>query len=254
MAIQGNHGALVGSFRAPSPVAYIWDFETASIMNPDLKGVWEHIRDLGLGALAHANRNAAYLPENKRAPELSVLQAAHAAELLIKARIAQEHPLLIFEHLPRPSRTAPVTLLNLEDLFTQGRTFQWTDLPDRLWAVTGYTLPARDKFEAFGKLRNSIQHFAAPNLQDAGGTTLRFVFSVIDPFIHDCWGGFAVDFDEDLEPYVYFVGALVHREILFLVSPDAAAEFERWDVDWSKVSEKYKTEMHQRVQQAKSSQ
>lgn len=57
--------------------------------------------DLGLGALAHANRHAAYAPmENHRWPELSIIQAAHAAELLIKARIAQEHPLLIFEKLP----------------------------------------------------------------------------------------------------------------------------------------------------------
>lgn len=72
------------------------------LVNPALKGIWEHIRDLGLGALAHAHRHAAYAAmENPRWPELSVLQAAHAAELLIKARIAQEHPLLIFEQLPR---------------------------------------------------------------------------------------------------------------------------------------------------------
>src|SRR5690242_8785771 len=71
-------------------------------VNPELKGIWEHIRDLGLGALAHANRHAAYAAmENPRWPDLSVLQAAHSAELLIKARIAQEHPLLIFEQLPR---------------------------------------------------------------------------------------------------------------------------------------------------------
>lgn len=70
-------------------------------MNPALKGIWEHMLDLGLGALAHANRHAAYAAmENERWPQLSVLQAAHAAELIIKARIAQEeHPLLIFEHL-----------------------------------------------------------------------------------------------------------------------------------------------------------
>jgi hypothetical protein len=221
-------------------------------MNPDLKGIWDHIRDLGLGALAHANRHAAYAAmENGRWPELSVLQAAHAAELLIKARIAQEHPLLIFEQLPRPTGTGPGTLLDLQDLFRQGRTFQWVDLPDRLWAVTGYSLPARDEFERFGKLRNGIQHFAPSTLEDPRGATLHFVFSVIDPFIHDCWGEFAVDYDEDYEPYVYFVGAFVHREILFLVSPGAAAEFEDWDVDWSKVSEKCRTEMHERVRRAR---
>jgi len=64
------------------------------------EGHLENIRDLGLGALAHANRLAAYAAtENSRAPDLSVLQAAHAAELFIKARIAQERPLLVFELL-----------------------------------------------------------------------------------------------------------------------------------------------------------
>src|SRR4029077_12809683 len=91
--------------------------------------VWEHMRHLGLGALAHANRHAAYASyENPRWPELSVLQAAHAAELLIKARIAQEHPLLIFDQLPR-SGSIGVTL-DFDALFREGRTLQWPELPD----------------------------------------------------------------------------------------------------------------------------
>jgi hypothetical protein len=220
-------------------------------MNPSLKGVWERMRDLGLGALAHANRHAAYSAmENDRWPELSVLQAAHAAELLIKARIAQEHPLLIFERLPSSSQ-ASAAHLDLEDLFKQGRTFQWSDLPERLWAATGLSLPGKDRFDAFGKLRNGIQHFAPPPNGDAGGEALRFVFEVIDPFIHDCWGLFAVDYDEDDAPYEYFVGALASREIRFLVSPDAAEQFEYWSVDWCKVSPAYKAEMLPRVQKAK---
>lgn len=220
-------------------------------MNPLLKGVWEHMRDLGLGALAHANRHAAYAAiENTRWPELSVLQAAHAAELLIKARIAQEHPLLIFEHLPRSSQATGVHL-DLEDLFRQGRTFQWSDLPERLWATTGLSIPSRDRFDQFGKLRNGIQHFSPTPSGDAGEETLRFVFEVIDPFIHSCWGLFAIDFDEDDEPYLYFVTALVHHEIRFQISPDAAATFEDWSVDWSKVSAEYRNEMHSRVQKAK---
>ena len=51
-------------------------------------------------------------------------------------------------------------------------------------------------------------------------------------------------------PYVYFVHALVSREITFLVSPDAAAQFEHWDADWSKVSPAYKNEMQARVKKA----
>ncbi|MHB1418062.1 MAG: hypothetical protein ACYCX4_00515 [Bacillota bacterium] len=101
------------------------------------------MRDLGLGALAHANRHAAYTAENARWPELSVLQAAHAAELLIKARIAQEHPLLIFEQIPRSTKVVG-NQLNIEDLFKQGKTIQWAELPERLWAATGILIPKRD--------------------------------------------------------------------------------------------------------------
>ena len=218
-------------------------------MNPALRGVWEHMCNLGLGALAHANRHSAYAAiENQSWHELAVLQAAHAAELLIKARIAQEHPLLIFEHLPR-SAQAVGAHLDLEDLFSQGRTFQWSDLPERLWAATGIILPNRERYDRFGKIRNAIQHFGPHPGVDPTDETLRFVFEVIDPFINDCWGLFAVDYDEDDSPYVYFVFALVHREIKFLVSPEAAATFDGWEVDWSTVSEEYRNEMHSRVKQ-----
>ena len=220
------------------------------ILTSRLKGIWEHMRDLGLGALAHANRHAAYAAvENRRWPELSVLQAAHAAELLIKARIAQEHPLLIFEQLPRSTQAAG-THLDLDDLFRQGRTLQWSDLPERLWASTGMNLPRRDLFERFGRLRNGLQHFGpAPGTQ-ASDETLEFVFQVIDPFIHDCWGLYAVDYDEDHDPYVYFVYALAQREIRFLVSPGSARCFECWDVGWSTVSKEYRSEMLARVENA----
>ena len=220
-------------------------------MNPVLKDIWKHMLDLGLGALAHANRHAAYAAmENPRWPELSVTQAAHSAELLIKARIAQEHPLLIFEQLPRLTKATVGNQLDLDDLFKQGRTVQWSDLPDRLWAATGLTISNRQRFDDFGKLRNGIQHFGPNPLQDPGEETLKFVFEVIDPFINDCWDLFAVDYDEDYEPYIYFVSALVNREIKFLVSPDAAKTFEDWDVSWTEVSEEYRNEMHSRVQEA----
>jgi hypothetical protein len=76
---------------------------------------------------------------------------------------------------------------------------------------------------------------------------LQFIFSVIDQFIHDCWGLYAVDFDEELEPYVYFVASLVSREIPFLVSPEAAATFETWDVKWEDTNPAYARLMKDRV-------
>lgn len=224
-------------------------------MNPELYGIWEHMRDLGLGALAHANRHAAYWEiDNSKWPELSVLQAAHSAELLIKARIAQEHPLLVFDKLPRSSKVSETSpLLDLKDLLTNGHTFEWSELPERLWAVTGITLPQLSQFKSFGNLRNGLQHFSSNPHVGAADETLRFIFNVIDPFINECWGLFAVDYDEDSEPYLYFMPALVSREILFLVSPEAVATFNDWDVDWSSVSPTYREEMFSRVQKARNS-
>jgi hypothetical protein len=158
--------------------------------------------------------------------------------------------LLIFDQLPRSTQAAGPDL-NLDDLFKAGRTIQWSDLPERLWASTGLSIPSRHRYDAFGKLRNGLQHFAPVPGGDPGAETLRFVFEVVDPFINQCWGLFAVDYDEDSEPYIYFVHALVFREIPFLVSPEAAAEYEHWDVDWNAASASYRTLMQQRVQAAK---
>ena len=101
-------------------------------MDDSLKSVHKNMVRLGLGALAHANWHAHYFShENRVWSELSVIQAAHAAEILIKARIAQEHPLLIFEQMPKPnSELGPH--LTYQKLVEQGRTFQYFDLPDRL--------------------------------------------------------------------------------------------------------------------------
>lgn len=217
-------------------------------LNPALKGVWKQMRNLGLGALAHANQHATFAPiPNEQWPQLSVLQAAHAAELLIKARISEEHPLLVFEQLPSLKKSAGGNLHF--QIFVQGRTIQWTDLPDRLWAATGISLPDRAAFDQFGRLRNGIQHFAPVSGLDLNEETLRFIYRVIDPFIHECWGLFAIDFYEDPE-IQHTIDQLVNHEILFLVSPDAAEASEDWQVDWSKAGKKYRKEMHQRIKKA----
>lgn len=211
--------------------------------------VWKHIRELGLGALAHANMVAAYAPiPNSNWPDLSVIQSAHAAELLIKARIAQEHPLLIFERLPS-FRRASVAHLDLKSLFDEGRTLQWSDLPDRLWAATGITIPGKQEFERFGKLRNGIQHFGPAPEVDSSLEALRFIYGVIDPFINECWGLFAINYDEETERYI-FVPTLLNKEILFLVPPEAAESFESWKSELSGSSKGYQNEMLSRMRAA----
>ena len=185
-------------------------------MNNELRNVAENMRELGLGALTHANRHAAYQDiVNDKWAELSVLQAAHAAEILIKAKIAEEHPLLIFEKFPKITDDN----LSLLSLFEDGHTIEWSQLPNRLWATTSMHLPNKDVFIRFGKLRNSIQHFGAiPKDVKASLETLRFIYSVIDPFIYECWQLYAIDFDEDYDSYEHFPPILIDRKIEFIYS------------------------------------
>lgn len=193
-------------------------------MDNEIKGVAEHILDLGCGALAHALRHAMYAPMlNSRWPDLSVLQAAHAAELFVKARIAEEHPLLIFEQLPKPSEQNPS--LSIKTLFEGGRTYQWAELPARLWATTGLRLRDEKAWSDFGKLRNTIQHFASPN-RNLQRAALEFVFGVVDPFINECWNLYAIDFNEDFDHYEHVFESLLEGKYRSLVSPDSVEHVE----------------------------
>ena len=214
-------------------------------MNSELLTIANDMRELGLAALAHANRHSAYYdPCNPEWHKLSVLQAAHAAEVLIKARIAEEHPLLIFEKFPKISSID----ISLSQLFNAGKTIDWSDLPTRLWATTGIKLANLDQFKEFGMLRNGIQHFGAtPNKDELGLKTLQFIFSVIDPFINDCWGLYAVNYDEDDDSFEHFPLALLENQIMFLV-PNALKDYKYyWNLNWDSLSEPYKTIMRNRI-------
>lgn len=214
-------------------------------MDEALRFVHVKMRQIGLAALAHANWHAHYHSmENDCWSELSVLQAAHAAELLIKSRIAQENPLLIFDRLPK-LRSEAGRRLNFTDLVESGRTIQYNDLPDRLWATTGIEVPDLNRFREFGRLRNCVQHFSPPEL-DLSQTVLEFIFSVIDPFIFECWGLYAIDFNEDHEPYIYWVPGIIQRGILFNVSRESVDDIEHMDIQWPSM-DGYKETMTHRI-------
>jgi hypothetical protein len=220
-------------------------------LEPELEKVSSHMRSLGIGALTHANYHANYWSaENDKWSELSVLQAVHAAEILIKARISQEHPLLIFESLPR-STQVDGGYLELRHLVEKAKTIQYSDLPERLWAVTGIQIDNTDIFHSFGRLRNSIQHFVPPQNIDFSFKTLEFIFGVIDPFINKCWDLYAIDYNEDHEPYIYLIEGLIRRGIMFLVSPDSLDHIEACSFEWPSENDEYQAEMMQRINLAR---
>jgi len=192
-------------------------------MDVNLKNIHEHMIKLGCGSLMHANFLGHFYDRvNDSWNELAVLQAAHACEIFMKARLAQEHPLLIFDAIPKSTsrHVGSSGLLDFEALLEDGRSIDYSDLPEKVWAATGLKFTDKQKqlYKEFGHLRNKIQHFASPriNLQDK---ITEFIYGVIDPFINSQWGLFAVDFCDDSDPYENLVPAIAHRNIEFLISP-----------------------------------
>jgi len=171
------------------------------IMNPELDDISQHILDLGVGVLAQAQRNAFYTGYDVRLDEgvFAVMQAAQAAELIIKAAIAEQHPLLIFSDLPRSNRAMSESL-SLKDLFENSRTIQYFELPEKLWAVTGFKIEDTTTFQNFGRLRNCIQHFTTPD-KDLRAETSKFIYKIIDPILAHFWNGYAVNY-VDLDDYL----------------------------------------------------
>lgn len=213
------------------------------------KAIPQHMRDMATGVLSMANYTAHIYNSVGfgRWPELSVIHAAHAIELLVKARIAEEHPMLIFKHPPKKLQ-AP----DLEDLLNS-RTIDYKDLPHLYSATTGLSFPNLEKFNELGALRNRIQHFLPPPDVDFGGVALTGIYAVADPILNACWGDYAVDYNEDDPPYEYLVTALIDCRISFLVSSGSAsvvlAELKALKKKGNPEDDKYISMMQERVSQ-----
>lgn len=122
---------------------------------------------------------------------MCVAHVAHAAEILLKARIAQEHPLLIFSKLPKSNNNSALTLINLLE---NGRTFSYEELPDRLWAVTGIKIDNINEYRDFGRLRNQVIHFSMTNAEKLDILTLDYSLKILDPLVEGFWGRSVIDF------------------------------------------------------------
>jgi len=108
-------------------------------MHPATKEISKHMREFGSHILGRAIYDSVFSEMMRPYSHgISVTLAAHAAEILIKARIAQEHPLLVFDTLPKSTSTPD--LLTIGELFDKGTTIQYSDLPEILWALLGIRL------------------------------------------------------------------------------------------------------------------
>ncbi|TYQ31235.1 hypothetical protein PseudUWO310_04620 [Pseudanabaena sp. UWO310] len=152
-----------------------------------MKDVPKNMRRIGMLLF----RSALFEAIDNRTP-MCVVHAAHAAEILLKARIAQEHPLLIFSKLPKsnPSKNN----LTLIDLLEDGRTFSYEELPEQLWATTGIKINKINQYKEFGKLRNQVIHFSMANAKNLDKLTLNYSLELLDPLVESFWGRSVVEF------------------------------------------------------------
>lgn len=183
----------------------------------------DRILGLAIAALQQANTHAVYMdPGTEHWSLMSVLNAAHAGELFMKAIIATVHPLLVFKNVD--SSTIPSDDAAINALLTNGMTHNFERLPAILQNTAGVAFPNPALFERLRKARNSIQHFCPPEGNgDLSGLSLEFIYTIIDPLIHSQFGLFAIEYHEDLSvSYDYVVGTLLSRQIRFSVPDDFA--------------------------------
>jgi len=190
--------------------------------------------------------HAVYMdPGNEHWGVMSVLNAAHAGELFLKAIIAKEHPLLIFKDIFNLDDNR-FEAIDLVGLLQKGRTHDFEKLPQVPWVSTGIRLPNPNCYERLRKARNAIQHFCAPENERFGDLSLEFIYTIIDPLIAAHFGIFAIEHHEDHNvSYDYVVGRLLRAGLPFTIPKDfavteidladelanASAAYRKWFVD-----------------------
>ncbi len=157
------------------------------------------MRDFGLSMVAKGVVNATYSELGQPySHAMGLVQVANGFEILIKSKIVEEHPLLVFNKIPKEANLTDGNI-KMEDLLEHGQTIMYSELPDRLWATTGYKIEPIELYNKFGRIRNQIIHFAVPGIS-LSDFTLEFTFKIIEKAINSWWDvtifEYAQDYDE----------------------------------------------------------
>lgn len=149
-------------------------------MRERFEKISEHMKKFGCALMGKAVYEATFMENFHSAHDAALVTAAHGAEIIIKACIAAEHPLLIFENISKINFNNDY----LEEVLEKGKTIRYKDLPDLLQLTTGYEIKKRKEFYNFGKLRNQIIHLGV-----GGGSydTIQFAIEIIEPLINKFW-------------------------------------------------------------------
>lgn len=186
-------------------------------MHHSLRGISARILGLAIDALTRANTDAVFLDRGKEhRRSLAPLAAAHAGELLLKAMIAKEHPLLLFKNIGEKITNDEI---DLNWLLKNGRTHDFCRLPSVLWATSGILVPDLESYKRIAELRNQVQHFVDVRDTNIQLECLRFIYSNLDPMLRDHFGLTACQYHED-EFDDYVIGALLSHRIKFTAPSD----------------------------------
>lgn len=156
------------------------------------------MRDFGLSMVAKGVVNATFSEHGEPySHAMGLVQVANGFEILIKSKIVEEHPLLVFSKIPKEANLLDGNI-KMEDLIEHGQTIMYSELPDRLWATTGYKIEPIELYNKFGRIRNQIIHFAIPNIS-LSEFTLEFTFKVIEKAINTWWDTTILDYAQEYD-------------------------------------------------------
>ena len=156
------------------------------------------MRDFGLSMVAKGVVNATFSEHGEPySHAMGLVQVANGFEILIKSKIVEEHPLLVFTKIPKEANLLDGNI-KMEDLIEHGQTIMYSELPDRLWATTGYKIEPIELYNKFGRIRNQIIHFAIPNIS-LSEFTLEFTFKVIEKAINTWWDTTILEYAQEYD-------------------------------------------------------
>jgi len=169
------------------------------------KGIAFSMRNYGLTIIAKSILNILKEDNLPYAHATNVVNIAHGFEILVKARIVEQHPLLIFDKISNNEKIKEGDL-EFEDLLQNGRTIEYSKLPYQLWAATGNKITNIDLYNKFGKIRNQIIHFHVPMEISLSIEALKYSFEIIEKCVNEWWSNYTIFkyikvFDYHLETY-----------------------------------------------------
>jgi hypothetical protein len=195
-------------------------------MHEELSNIADCLKAHGLASLAYAQQHTLFYDnDNPYWLNFAVLQTAHAAETILKAIIAEQHPSLIFRDFSRLTKDLEDKSISLE-LFKEGEILSYKQLPMKLWEATRYKLRAENLYRRFEKLKNTIPYNIHQEQQNLNQEILTFIYGVIDPLIQDFWGLYAVHYVDlvgDPDSLENIVEHLLKLDVSFLI-PDQDRE------------------------------